>query len=278
MTARSYDVNEWIWCAMKRWRGSLSWPLRMSVAVFVASLSLGSGPTFAAEDTVRLVTGNNFAPYSDENLPSGGLATDIIRQIFHAAGYKFDIEFMPWKRGYQEVLKHTRDGTFPYSSTQKRRQKFHYSAAIIVVPAYIFAAPSSDFDPTSTEGLNGQTFCRSLGYSIPEPLKLFIDNGSITVVRTPKIENSYRMLIAGRCDIVFWNRDIAAKITKKMTESGLPKLRRLKIGANASKLYFIAAQDHPLGQKLINAVNAGLKLLKTNGRYKNTLERHIGPS
>ncbi|OPH11761.1 amino acid ABC transporter substrate-binding protein, partial [Azospirillum brasilense] len=63
------------------------------------------GPVRAAplDSALDLVTGNDFAPFTGEDLSEGGLLTDIVRRAFDEVGLRYGVRFMPWRRGYDGV-------------------------------------------------------------------------------------------------------------------------------------------------------------------------------
>ncbi len=70
-------------------------------------------PTEAGQ-TVRLVTGDDYRPFTDQALPQGGMITEIVDHVFQKMGYQAEIEFHSWSRGYTLSEEGAFLGTFPY--------------------------------------------------------------------------------------------------------------------------------------------------------------------
>ncbi len=64
-------------------------------------------------ETLKLVTGNDFSPFTDEKLKNGGMYTSVIKTILNRLKIHYEIEFYPWARGYELVKKEKFDATFP---------------------------------------------------------------------------------------------------------------------------------------------------------------------
>ncbi len=64
------------------------------VAMF-ATLSLGTA--VKAQDRV-VVTTLDWPPYTGNSLPKDGATTEVVRQVFKAAGIDVEVEVLPWKR------------------------------------------------------------------------------------------------------------------------------------------------------------------------------------
>lgn len=64
------------------------------VAVF-ATLAVGSA--VKAQDRI-VVTTLDWPPYTGSSLPKDGATTEVVRQVFKAAGMDIEVEILPWKR------------------------------------------------------------------------------------------------------------------------------------------------------------------------------------
>ena len=75
---------------------------RSFVACALGAFLLGASLTdLYAEEGLRLVTGNDYKPFTDESLPEGGLANEIVKRSYDQIGVKYSIEWKPWKRGFR---------------------------------------------------------------------------------------------------------------------------------------------------------------------------------
>ncbi|WP_025897753.1 substrate-binding periplasmic protein [Sneathiella glossodoripedis] len=228
----------------------------------------------ATEKPLSLATGNNFPPFADENLPSGGMVTEIITEIFKLSNIPHTVIHLPWKRTYQEARVGVHDGIFPYYETEKRKKSFLFSDPLYATKASIFVSRDLLQTPSSEAELDGLRFCRAEGYSIPEELRDQVNSGKINVIRT--LENTYslRMLLIKRCDFVVWNNIVSADMFRREKGSE-EKLKRLPIEWAPSTMHFLISKQHPNAEAIIQTVNTGLKTLKETGVYDTIVDRHL---
>ncbi len=110
------------------------------IVVALTSFALTScergAPGNSALQTVRIATGE-WEPYSGEDLPEFGIASAIVTAVLKNAGYKPDYEFMPWKLVEEFAQNNETNngirGTFPYLSTEQRRELFYYSGPLLSI-------------------------------------------------------------------------------------------------------------------------------------------------
>lgn len=90
------------------------------IVVCAAVLAVGLARPACAAEQFALVTGEDYPPFADPRLPGGGLATILVRQVVAALGATARVDFLPWRRGYEDTLRGRYDGTFPYVRTPER--------------------------------------------------------------------------------------------------------------------------------------------------------------
>ena len=84
----------------------------------------------ASAAPVQLVTGDDYAPFTDRELPQGGMLTELVQQALLQAGHQPKLSWLPWKRGYQATLRGQFDVTFPYLKTAEREADYLFSAPL----------------------------------------------------------------------------------------------------------------------------------------------------
>ncbi len=121
-------------------------------------------PSIYAEP-IPIVTGNKFAPFTDEKLPNGGLATEIIQKTFSEMGYETKIKFLPWQRGFNATKENKYFGTFPYSYNEERSKNFYFSEPIYNQVFLFFVLKNSNIHYSAESDLQGLRVCKPLGYN-----------------------------------------------------------------------------------------------------------------
>lgn len=113
---------------------------------------------------LALTSGNDYAPFADQDLPGGGLATRVVRAVFERLGEPIRIDWLPWKRGYALTLEGRYAATFPYIHSPEREALFHYSEPIFVGKSYLYTLKTRPL-VLSEAGLRvaARYACRSVG-------------------------------------------------------------------------------------------------------------------
>ena len=115
-------------------------------------------------EPIKLVTGNDFPPYTDEKLKNGGMYTSILKSILNRLKIPYIIEFYPWARGYDMVKNGKFDATFPYAFTEERSKDVKFSRiSLVESPVYLFANIKFK-NKKNIDGLKGTTYCNPVGY------------------------------------------------------------------------------------------------------------------
>jgi polar amino acid transport system substrate-binding protein len=214
------------------------------------------------EGPVVVATGNQYAPYADETLPGGGIATRIVTTVFAAAGIDTQIVYLPWARAYESTKLGAQAAVFPYLHTPERAQDFLYSAAITFVDNHIFAAdPALAAAPLTA--LAGRRVCIALGYALPDLVRMMTEAGDLQVTARPQQASQCpRMILSGRAD--FWVQDRAVEAGLRRREN-LPELNRSHLPVEVTTLHVLFPRRRPDSADLRDRFNAALSRLESDG-------------
>ena len=134
------------------------------------------GPTKADTFPLSLTTGDDYPPFSDLELPQGGLATSLVLNAFEKSGYFVkEIEWLPWKRGYTLTQLGQYHATFPYGWTAERAEFFYYSDPFFATRNYGWTRSGQSNTLTSEVDLHGTVHCNPRGYGDFGKLKELLD-------------------------------------------------------------------------------------------------------
>ncbi|ODN41959.1 substrate-binding periplasmic protein, partial [Piscirickettsia litoralis] len=190
--------------------------------------------------SIKLATGNNYPPFSDESLPNGGIATQLVKEITRNMGISsIMIDFKPWKRGYQETLDHQYLATFPYGKNSERQKKFYYSKAIFTVDSYFWVRTNSHLNKNNffKEKL---IFCVPLGYDHSIELALF-DRKKVTIIQRKNPEKCLWLVEKGKADTVSLNSLLIEHYLKK-NNNNTPIIKKIPYTISNYKLYLITSK------------------------------------
>lgn len=212
-------------------------------------------------ERIRLVTGPNFAPFASEELPGGGLFTEIVREAFKKCrGQEPIIEFQPWKRGYAQALKgEIFHGAFPYIKNPEREADFLFSNAVITTPTKLFLKAKHRTELKTKEQLRGLTVCTPFDFAVEPLIREALREGLIKLAQPRGLASCFRMLSVDRVDVVAASEDVGWQELKKTlgTSDGYKAAGNL----GDQSLYLIVSKKRKDAEPFIAAFNAALRTL-----------------
>lgn len=227
----------------------------------------------ASADTIHLVTGNNYPPFTDENLPGGGMISEIVGLAFKKVGYQAQIAFRPWKRGYEETKKGSFVATFPYIKTEERLKDFYYSQPITTVYTRVFVVKNSPI--RELQDLTGRRICVPLGYGVAEKFSEMLKQGLFNAESTPvDLAGCLRMMLSGRKDFFIIN-EINGWATIRKTFNTTENFRTLEATFQEETHHLIVSKTTADGARLLKAFDRGLDQLREDGTLDMIIKRHL---
>lgn len=238
--------------------------------LFVAVLLAAPLQTLRAADRLALVTGEDYLPFADSRLPGGGVATILVQHVLQLAGVASTVDFLPWRRGYEETLRGRYDGTFPYIRTTERERDFLYSDSLINVRQVVFMARDRTPAYRGLEGLHGQRICIALGYAAPPEIQRLIDLSLMERQTPASAAMCPGMVEAGRADFFIMDERIGEALVAK---AGLQRAIAPVTGPpfGVSDIYFIVPRNRPDAAGLIARFNQALRQMQAGGDYQRLL-------
>jgi len=249
---------------------------RRSSAFFAALFCLVAASAVAAP--VRLVSGPDYVPFADPNLPSGGLAGALVLAAFASADIAVEpVQYEPWKRGYADVLAGQFDATFPYVRSKQREAEMLFSDPIYdIVTVALFPADSGR-DYSGPDSLKGLTLCLPIGYAPAPPLVPLIEAGAIRIQQPGNPDLCLKELASGRVD-VFVNNGELIDLRAPALFGPAPPFVRGHIPVDRQALYLVAPRAAPGAADLVDRFNKGLAAIRADGRYEAIVRRQLGAS
>lgn len=228
----------------------------------------------ARAETVKLVTGNGYMPFTDKNLTNGGVYTDLVRHTYKHMGYDVEIDFKPWKRGEALVLNGKRLAHFPLVHGEKREEKFYFSEPVMSPELSPFVLKKNADSIDSIEDFKGKTGCLPTGWTTgSDEFEKMKNNGEVEMVSSRAVKHCFRMLKAGRVDFVpteVPNGNFVAGQVFSSTD----KVHVEDYVLSTSQLHLVFAKDNK-GKKARNEFNKGLQELKASGKFEEIKEEHL---
>jgi polar amino acid transport system substrate-binding protein len=217
----------------------------------------------AQAQTVSLVTGNNYYPYTDERLNGGGLATIYVRTVLEAMGATPEFDFLGWDEGLQAALEGRYAGTFPYIYTEERNELFHYSDPIFSVRPHIFTAARKFGGVGPLNSLRGATLCVPNGWGLDGDLREMLDRGEIKVLTGTNVVGCFRALREAKVHAISIDRRLGTIAARSVDLKYWYIAERLSDEANPHHL--IISRRVPNAREWLDQFNATLNRLQSEG-------------
>lgn len=244
--------------------------------------------TAATRSKINLLTASDYAPFTDKNLPNGGLFTDVVNMALTEAqpdqGYAIHwVE--DWGSHFDPLLSNALlDAGFPWykpdcTSTPDdyRCSNFLFSDPMFEMLILLFTNKSNPVTFARDEDLFGKTLCRPNGYfthDLDRGDRRWLTDGKVTLVQPQTVADCFEMLIDGEIDAVAMNeftgrtalKDLDLKDKVEIVQS-----RPLSIEG----LHVLVHKTHPQAEDMLATINGGLREIKSNGVYQQIIDTHM---
>lgn len=237
---------------------------------------------------IRLVTGDDWAPFTNESHPTGGLAVEVTNVALSVADAKpqFKIDFindwgahlrplitdhaydfsLVWFRPNCDVVEKLGEGS------KFRCNNLDWSDAIFqqIIGYYTLAGTPP---PATYRDLFGKTICRPSGYSTFMMEEVDLVEPNITLQNPTMTTDCFEGLLTGQYDAVILASDVAdGAITKLGARNQVAFHDHL---SQVATMHAVIAKTHPRGPELLAILNNGLQKLKKSGEWFRIISRHL---
>jgi ABC-type amino acid transport substrate-binding protein len=239
-------------------------------------------PVAPTERPIAMVTGNGYAPFTDEMLPGGGMMTQLVEMATFRAdpSVAYNVSFVnDWQAHIDALLPSgAYDLSFPWvrpdcegnqmlsPGDQARCDDFAFSAPFYEIVDGFFATRESGLlNVTSAAGFEGKRICRPEGYTTGVLDAVGLTAPTITLVRSEDVEDCFRALSAGEVDLVAVDAEVGDAAVSKL---GLIST----VGANPHlstivSLHVIAYKSNPRAVAMLGQLDAGLIEMYQSGEW-----------
>ncbi|WP_019615711.1 substrate-binding periplasmic protein [Psychromonas ossibalaenae] len=221
---------------------------------------------------INLVTGD-FPPFVGSHLENGGMAAEIIHQVFTNMGHQPQITFRPWKRGFSATMNGQFLGTFPYSKNSEREKTLYFSDVMYELHEYFFTKQAFNFTYQTDNDLTGLRVCKPIGYNL-FGLKKLVEKNVIKLARPKSMGHCFKMLESDRVDLVMTNKIAGWKFIEDLFENR-NKFKMLENSFVKIGHYFIIPKTNAEGEQIIKSFNEILSRLASSGKIKTIQDKHI---
>jgi hypothetical protein len=239
-----------------------------------------TGP--APQMTIRMVTGNGFAPYVDETLPGGGMFTQLAEMaIFRAdPSIPYSLTFVnDWQAHIDALLPSLAyDLSFPWirpnceapamlnAGDTYRCENFAFSAPFLEIVDGFFALRDSELVVAADySAFVGKRICRPEGYTtgVLDAVGLVADQISLT--RPTRVTDCFEALVNGEVDLVAIDAEVG---DAAIAELGLvAKIDQNPHLSTLQSLHIIAHKSNLRAVDMLVRLDAGIVEMYESGEW-----------
>ncbi|MCQ9424806.1 transporter substrate-binding domain-containing protein [Pseudomonas sp. LJDD11] len=234
----------------------------------VAGLLLISGAN--AAERLRLVA-DPWAPFTDVNLPNGGLATDIVSTALARAGYVTSYDQVPWARAILGLGEGRYDVLINAWYTDERTRIGHFSGEYLLNRVRFLKRRDAPFDSWTPSMLHRYQVGVVRGYAYSPG---FDADAQVRKVQVQNFSIAARMLAAGRIDLILEDEYVARNHLALEEPDVRDALEFLAQPLSENSLHILVSLKRPDHARVVERFDAAIAAMKADGSYYELLRRH----
>ena len=240
--------------------------LRLLCAMAIVLITVASARAVGDDlspPVVRLAT-HESPPYSGAAVEGDGLLGEIVRRAFERAGYRTEIEVLPWLRALELSRGGRYDGLFGAWYREERGSYFAYSAPLIAnVMIFVGHRDGVRSFSGNYDDLAGYRIGYIRGYAVPADLVQRGDAVTLDAV-TDNLQN-LRKLEHHRLDLVIIDRRLFSYLLEHEFHESAEQFVPLDHVVSYDMNYLVFPKALPGYRALRQAFNRGLADLEAEG-------------
>jgi polar amino acid transport system substrate-binding protein len=237
---------------------------------------------------IRLVTGNDFAPFTDRGLENGGLLAEVVTAAMDAAvGPDGHDTFWvnDWGSHIDQMLPAgLMEMAYPWAKpdcdnfpNEGRCATFHYSDAMFEYLILLFVDQQSPIPFATDSDIEGRTICRPEAYTthmLDENGRNWLKDGKITLKQPTDPADCFTMLVNGEVEGVVLNEFTARDAIFSLgLQDRVEAVQSRPVSITG--LHVMIHKANPLAEELVATINNGLAAIKQAGQYQQIVARHM---
>lgn len=242
----------------------------------------------AEKPRITLVTGDDFAPFTDRGLMENGLLAEVVTTAMTAAVGPDGFETFwinDWPAHVDTILPAGLiEITYPWAKPDcevmpdhERCVSYMFSDPMFEYLVLLFVDKSRPLPFASNADIEGRTLCRPAGYTthmLDQDGRNWLAEDKITLKQPVQVNQCFEMLLEGEVDGVVLNEFTARDALRAMDITDKVDAVQSRPVAIAG-LHALVHKSHPQAERLVATVNDGLRAIKADGQYQDIVGRHM---
>ncbi len=252
----------------------------------VTALQADPTPLLQDDADIRLLTGSNYAPFTQQDWLGGGMFTELVNASFESAPSPLPFS-ITWENDWSQHLfplldEKKFDMGFPWikpdcaaDPNNERCTNFHFSEPVFEFLELLYAKADADYGFFDDSDIHGKSLCRPAGYfthDLEENGRLWLTNDLIDLVRADSPAACFELLAEGKVDFVSANEFLGPSTIASLDMTG--DVKAMERALSTTTLHVVISKRHWRGTTNMYRFNAGLEALKKTARYEQIVDRH----
>lgn len=240
--------------------------MRHTLILIVALLS-----SFSAWGYTVSAAQNPWPPFAMKGAANNqGIAVDIVTAALKTQGHEVEVKILPWSRALEDVKEGRIDLLIATWFTQERSSYLTYSDSYLENKLKFIKKPSDSFEFSGFASLDGKKVGIVRGYGYGDD---FLRANNFSRPKANNLISNLKKLKSGRIDLTLEDELVAkSAITKNGFNAGDFSFTDNALSVNP--LHVTSGKANPKSAELIEAFNAGLATIKSNGKLNEILAKY----
>ncbi|MEM8754596.1 MAG: transporter substrate-binding domain-containing protein [Pseudomonadota bacterium] len=249
-----------------------------------------AAPARASEiGALRIVTADNWRPYTDETDPNGGMVPDIVGAALSnvAAESDYRIDFVndwgahldplivdgmfdvsvPWVKPDCDA------GAYPDDEVAFRCERLAWSDPLFEIVSAVYVKRAAEGGAADDTSINGKTICLPADHAINGLVRLGFAPPIIEIVREDSPEDCIEAVATGEAFGTLLTTSVAEDA---MQETGLAdQIYEVPSLSIVDTIHAVTAINNPRREETLALLNAGIAAVRENGQWFEIVQRHL---
>lgn len=237
---------------------------------------------------INILTGDDRLPWSDRNLPQGGMMTELVTAAMDAAAPEggYQIHWVnDWDAHFEPLMSNAFfDAGFPWFKPdcedvpeEYKCQNIAFSAPVFEALVLLFVRAEDADDFATDAAMEGKTLCRPKGFStflLNQHGRKWESDGMVDLERPLQSDECFEMLVEGEVDAIVINEFHGRKSLARLG------LKERVVVADAPPvsvqgLRVAVHKDLPDAEELVALIDEGIAKIQGNGTHSEIVTRHL---
>lgn len=223
------------------------------------------------DDNKILIVTDEWPPYIFEGC--AGFLCELVVEAFKAVDIEVTIEFYPWERCLQMVDNNLALGTFPWTFSEKRNEKFFATDSFISSSNALFHKNDLDISGLTAEDIitnSDFTIGVVTAYIYLEKLEAYDIDLDYSTSELGALEK----LLNDRVDFAVTELNNTYYLIEKYHPEYIGKIDRIEGFFENLELGLLIGKNYTDAEEYVEQFNIGLRKINDNGTYQKLLDKY----